>query len=511
MARTGSGKTAAFLLPLFERLKAHSTTVGERAVVLSPTREHALQTHVCARALSHFAKSRRCDFGLLVGGDAMEEQFDAARATTDALIATPGRMQHRRLHDTALALSRVEYLVFDEADRLFEMGFGVQIAGIMATMPDERQCRSSRRRCRRSSPTSRARGCTSRGSSASTSRPSSRTRSPSPSSRCGRTRRRRRSSSCCSRCCRATSRRLCSRRRATTSRCSTSDRCRRRGDPCRIYGARRRRAQDRPRQVPRRQVEAGWSSPTSPRAASTCRCSTTSSTRASCRSRSSSSDRAGGDARAGRTARARAASSTRAPTYLVDRDALPRPQPTTLRPHRRRGCGRRRRIADDVELWRRLRRRARGGGREPRINGLMRETPRAARRRARRRAPAPRLPYKRTRGGASRPSRSARAPAPRRARRRTRSIRRRSLDETPRRSARRCSRSSRASGQLRPVRDGRRRRRRERRRAVPPRRSRQAPGRGVQGGRRRAWRQNSGDDGEDDGEGEERARGGGRA
>ena len=54
MARTGSGKTAAFLLPLFERLKAHSTTVGVRAVVLSPTRELALQTHKFARELSHF-------------------------------------------------------------------------------------------------------------------------------------------------------------------------------------------------------------------------------------------------------------------------------------------------------------------------------------------------------------------------------------------------------------------------------------------------------------------------
>ena len=138
MARTGSGKTAAFLLPLFERLKAHSTTVGVRAVVLSPTRELALQTHKFARELSHFV-APPLRFGLLVGGDAMEEQFDELSRNPDALIATPGRMQHV-LHDTQLALSRVEYLVFDEADRLFEMGFAVQIAGIMATMPDERQC-----------------------------------------------------------------------------------------------------------------------------------------------------------------------------------------------------------------------------------------------------------------------------------------------------------------------------------------------------------------------------------
>ena len=72
MARTGSGKTAAFLLPLFEKLKQHSGTVGVRACVLSPTRELALQTHKFCKELSHFV-SPPLRFCLLVGGDSMED------------------------------------------------------------------------------------------------------------------------------------------------------------------------------------------------------------------------------------------------------------------------------------------------------------------------------------------------------------------------------------------------------------------------------------------------------
>ena len=93
MARTGSGKTAAFLLPMFERLKGHSTTVGVRATVLSPTRELALQTHRFCVELSHFV-SPPLRFCLLVGGDSMEDQFSLLAANPDALVATPGLLQH---------------------------------------------------------------------------------------------------------------------------------------------------------------------------------------------------------------------------------------------------------------------------------------------------------------------------------------------------------------------------------------------------------------------------------
>ncbi|EOD14476.1 hypothetical protein EMIHUDRAFT_53686, partial [Emiliania huxleyi CCMP1516] len=138
MARTGSGKTAAFLLPMFERLKGHSTTVGVRATVLSPTRELALQTHRFCVELSHFV-SPPLRFCLLVGGDSMEDQFSLLAANPDALVATPGLLQHLLAPRMMLSLGRVEYVVFDEADRLFEMGFATQLHAILASMPEGRQ------------------------------------------------------------------------------------------------------------------------------------------------------------------------------------------------------------------------------------------------------------------------------------------------------------------------------------------------------------------------------------
>ena len=106
MARTGSGKTAAFLLPLLERLGAHSPTVGVRGLVLSPTRELAVQTHTFSLELSHFV-SPALRFALLVGGDAVEEQFDTLARNPDVIVGTPGRLAHV-LADAQLSLARVE-------------------------------------------------------------------------------------------------------------------------------------------------------------------------------------------------------------------------------------------------------------------------------------------------------------------------------------------------------------------------------------------------------------------
>ena len=132
MARTGSGKTAAFLIPLLEKLGVHSQTVGVRGLVLSPTRELAVQTHKFCAELSHFVQPA-LRFALLVGGDLVDDQFDDLARNPDVLVATPGRLSHV-LVDAQLSLTRVDYVVFDEADRLFEMGFAAQLDAILASV-----------------------------------------------------------------------------------------------------------------------------------------------------------------------------------------------------------------------------------------------------------------------------------------------------------------------------------------------------------------------------------------
>jgi len=136
MARTGSGKTAAFLLPMLHRLRSHSPVSGARGLVLSPTRELALQTHKFARDLAHFTDLRLC---VLVGGDALEAQFEALAASPDVLIATPGRLLHHLAEVEGMSLRNVEIAVLDEADRLFEMGFAEQIRDIFRGLVEARQ------------------------------------------------------------------------------------------------------------------------------------------------------------------------------------------------------------------------------------------------------------------------------------------------------------------------------------------------------------------------------------
>lgn len=135
MARTGSGKTAAFIIPMIEKLKAHSARVGARAVILSPSRELALQTLKVTKELGKGTDLRTT---LLVGGDSLEEQFSSMASNPDIIIATPGRFEHLKI-EMGLELSSVKYIVFDEADRLFEMGFAAQLTEIMHSLPPSRQ------------------------------------------------------------------------------------------------------------------------------------------------------------------------------------------------------------------------------------------------------------------------------------------------------------------------------------------------------------------------------------
>ncbi|CAH8457881.1 unnamed protein product [Schistosoma turkestanicum] len=134
MARTGSGKTAAFLIPLFEKLPCHSPA-GPRALIMSPTRELAIQTLNFTKELGRFTPLKAT---IILGGDRMEEQFAALHKSPDIIIATPGRFLHV-LMEMNLSLKSIEYVVFDEGDRLFELGFAEQLSETLKRLPRSRQ------------------------------------------------------------------------------------------------------------------------------------------------------------------------------------------------------------------------------------------------------------------------------------------------------------------------------------------------------------------------------------
>uniref|UniRef100_A0A182QVW2 RNA helicase n=1 Tax=Anopheles farauti TaxID=69004 RepID=A0A182QVW2_9DIPT len=137
MAKTGSGKTGCFLIPLFEKLKQREAKAGggARALILSPTRELAIQTFKFIKQLGRFMDLKTI---LVLGGDSMDSQFAAVHTLPDVIVATPGRFLHLCV-EMDLRLSSVQYCVLDEADRLFEMGFGEQLTETIKRLPEARQ------------------------------------------------------------------------------------------------------------------------------------------------------------------------------------------------------------------------------------------------------------------------------------------------------------------------------------------------------------------------------------
>ena len=134
-AQTGSGKTLAFVLPLIQLLAKQGPPAGIRAVVLSPTRELAMQTH---ETFDKMAAGSGVRAALVVGGLGEAAQLKSIRGGAQVLIATAGRLYDflgRRL----VNLSGVRILVLDEADRMLDMGFLPTIERIMAAMPAGRQ------------------------------------------------------------------------------------------------------------------------------------------------------------------------------------------------------------------------------------------------------------------------------------------------------------------------------------------------------------------------------------
>jgi ATP-dependent RNA helicase DDX54/DBP10 len=134
MARTGSGKTAAFAIPIIHRLRSHCVKIGVRALVLSPTRELACQSSLVIQQLSKYTDIRTV---CIVGGDPIEEQFSLLATNPDIVVATPGRLVHLCLEAKLGILQTAEFFVLDEADRMFEMGFSLQVSQIIALMNKE--------------------------------------------------------------------------------------------------------------------------------------------------------------------------------------------------------------------------------------------------------------------------------------------------------------------------------------------------------------------------------------
>jgi ATP-dependent RNA helicase RhlE len=132
LAQTGSGKTAAFVLPIAERL-THGT--GVRALILAPTREIALQTKAF---LDLFGADHQLTTACLIGGVKLKPQTTALHAKPDVVVATPGRLlDHVRQRN--VSLDHIEQLVLDEADHMLDLGFLPQVRDILRRLPRERQ------------------------------------------------------------------------------------------------------------------------------------------------------------------------------------------------------------------------------------------------------------------------------------------------------------------------------------------------------------------------------------
>ncbi|AQS39320.1 DNA/RNA helicase, superfamily II [Shewanella psychrophila] len=151
-AQTGSGKTAAFALPILHKLILHKLCLQEqsdqkletqssadksaiRALVLTPTRELALQVH---GSFVKYAKQTQLKSALVYGGVSIDAQAQILASGVDILVATPGRLLDH-LRRGSMSLSLLEFLVFDEADRMLDMGFKDEIDAIVKQLPKTRQ------------------------------------------------------------------------------------------------------------------------------------------------------------------------------------------------------------------------------------------------------------------------------------------------------------------------------------------------------------------------------------
>ncbi len=133
-AQTGTGKTAAFVVPMIERL-AILPKGQPQALILAPTRELALQ--ICT-SIEKLGRSHHISATVVVGGSDMQAQIRGLRQRPDIIVATPGRLLDHMWNGT-INLVPIKILVLDEADRMLDMGFAPQINQILDALPLERQ------------------------------------------------------------------------------------------------------------------------------------------------------------------------------------------------------------------------------------------------------------------------------------------------------------------------------------------------------------------------------------
>ena len=136
-AVTGSGKTAAFIVPILERLLYRPKKVPtSRVAILMPTRELAIQCHAVATKLASYTDIKFC---LAVGGLSLKVQEAELRLRPDVIIATPGRFIDHMRNSASFTVDTLEILVLDEADRMLEDGFADELNEILTTIPKSRQ------------------------------------------------------------------------------------------------------------------------------------------------------------------------------------------------------------------------------------------------------------------------------------------------------------------------------------------------------------------------------------
>ena len=141
-AQTGTGKTASFALPILQHLLNRTDTTHKdgaiksvHSLILTPTRELAQQVH---RSFQSYGRHTTLVPVLAYGGVSLKPQLDALKSGADILVATPGRLLDL-IQKQAVDLSRLQHLVFDEADRMLDMGFIIDIKRILKKIPSTRQ------------------------------------------------------------------------------------------------------------------------------------------------------------------------------------------------------------------------------------------------------------------------------------------------------------------------------------------------------------------------------------